>query len=381
MAATATTIRSLSVQELNIPLWESFGIAGGAQQIAKNLLVTIELADGTRGYGEAAPFPSFNGETQKMAFDAINASKSILEGADVWEWRRLHQEIRRSINGIGSAQCALETAILDALTRHSRMPMWAFFGGHSTQLETDMTLPIPTLSNENEGVEHATNFTRTITSSGIKTVKIKVGGDFALDVKRIEGVRDQAPESSILLDGNAGYESAEIALHLLESLGRKGIVPALFEQPVPKDDLKGLRQLTQNTEVPIAADESAYNLASVKRIIDEAAANVVNIKLMKFGVIEAWDSVCLCKAANIGLMIGGMVESPLSMTMSACFAAGIGGFNYIDLDTPFFMESIPLKGGCYRKTQSPNSGRIEVGPTLDLRGIAEGHGVVPLATG
>lgn len=60
---TPTTIRALSVERLDIPLFAPFGISGGAQEVARNLLVTVELADGTRGYGEAAPFPAFNGET------------------------------------------------------------------------------------------------------------------------------------------------------------------------------------------------------------------------------------------------------------------------------------------------------------------------------
>ncbi|RYX81909.1 dipeptide epimerase [bacterium] len=377
MPATPTTIRSLRVQHLDIPLWESFGISGGTQQIAKNLLVTIELADGKRGYGEAAPFPSFNGETQQMAFDAINATKTLLEGADVWQWRSLIKQIRQCTNGVGSAQCALETAILDALTLHSKMPLWAFFGGNSTQLETDMTLPIPSVGSEQDSIEHAANFTRYITGNGIKTIKIKVGGDLNADIKRIEAVHAQAPQAALILDGNAGYETPEAALNLLESLAQNNIIPILFEQPTPKDDLNALRTLTESTNVPIAADESAHNLNSVRRIIDEKAANVVNIKLMKFGIVEALDVAALCRAANIGLMIGGMVESPLSMTVSASFAAGIGGFTYIDLDTPFFMQSIPLKGGCYHTDTTSGEERIQVTPTLDLRSITQGHGVTP----
>ena len=65
--STSTTIRAMSVETLDIPLREPFGIASGAQELARNLLVTVELADGTRGYGEAAPFPLFNGETQAIA--------------------------------------------------------------------------------------------------------------------------------------------------------------------------------------------------------------------------------------------------------------------------------------------------------------------------
>src|SRR4051794_34772811 len=82
-----TTIRVLSVETLDIPLHTPFGIAGGAQDLARNLLATVELADGTRGYGEAAPFPAFNGETQDLARAAIEIARGTVEGADVREWR------------------------------------------------------------------------------------------------------------------------------------------------------------------------------------------------------------------------------------------------------------------------------------------------------
>jgi len=44
-------------------------------------------------------------------------------------------------------------------------------------------------------------------------------------------------------------------------------------------------------------------------------------------------------------MVGGNVESLLAMTYSACFAAGQGGFDFADLDTPLFLASNPFDGG------------------------------------
>ena len=102
-----TTIRSLQAQALDIELHTPFGIAGGAQDLARNVLVTVELEDGTRGYGEAAPFPVFNGETQQMVLSAVVAARSLVEGADVREWRRLALALRNSIGPVGSAQCAI----------------------------------------------------------------------------------------------------------------------------------------------------------------------------------------------------------------------------------------------------------------------------------
>ncbi|MFO7167789.1 MAG: dipeptide epimerase [Chloroflexota bacterium] len=364
----STTIRALSVTNLDIPLNEPFGIAGGSQEVAKNLLVTVELADGTRGYGEAAPFAAFNGETQEMARAAVEAARSTVEGADVREWRSIAQALRSAMGPVGSARCAVETAVLDAFTRRARVPLWAFFGGASTALETDMTITTGT-------VEQAAAAAQAIRARGIETIKVKIGSSagpdgadqaLALDLERVSAVRDAAPDAPLILDGNCGY-SADGALQLLAMLQARGIRPALFEQPVPKDDIAGLRQVAQWGGVQVAADESASSLAQVLTLVKERAAHVINIKLMKCGIVEALDIAAVARAAGLGLMIGGMVESTLAMTVSACFAAGLGGFSFVDLDTPLFMADIPLKGGM-----------VYAGGRIELTQIEAGHGVEPV---
>jgi len=213
--AAPTTIRQIAARRLDIPLSEPFGIAGGAQDVARNLLVTVELADGTRGYGEAAPFPAFNGETQAMAEAAITAARSRVEGADVREWRRIAGLLRGAIGPVGSAQCAIETAILDALTRQAGLPLWAFFGGASTTLETDMTVTTGT-------VEQAAAAAHAIRARGIRTIKVKIGsGDLALDLARVAAISEAAPGAPLILDGNSGF-SADTALQLLAALQERG---------------------------------------------------------------------------------------------------------------------------------------------------------------
>jgi L-alanine-DL-glutamate epimerase-like enolase superfamily enzyme len=354
-----TTIRTLSVERLDIPLFAPFGISGGAQDIARNLLVSVELADGTRGYGEAAPFPAFNGETQESARAAIEATRPAILGADVREWRTIAAYLRGRIGEAGSARCAIETAVLDALTTRANMPLYAFFGGAANALETDMTITTGS-------VEQASIAALEILDRGISAIKVKVGsGDLQLDLARLAAIHAVAPESPLILDGNGGL-SVDEALELLGALHLQNIHPALLEQPVPGDDWAGMAQLVRWGGVPIAADESASSTANVLRLVYEQAAEVVNIKLMKAGVVEALDIAAICRAAQLRLMIGGMVESILAMSMSAHFAAGQGGFAFVDLDTPMFMAENPFEGG-FR----------QAGARLELGHITGGHGVRP----
>jgi L-alanine-DL-glutamate epimerase-like enolase superfamily enzyme len=116
----------------------------------------------------------------------------------------------------------------------------------------------------------------------------------------------------------------------------------------------------------VAADESAGSREAVLRLVRERAAQVVNIKLMKCGLLEAWDIAALARSAGLGLMIGGNIESSLAMTAAAHFAAGLGGFCFVDLDTPLWFSRDPMTGV-----------RLGPGGVYDLSGVKAGIGVRP----
>jgi L-alanine-DL-glutamate epimerase-like enolase superfamily enzyme len=293
-------ISAIEVTPLDIALSEPFGIATGAQLVAENLLVTLTLEDGTVGLGEAAPFP--------------------------------------------------------ALPRRAGISLWSYSGGAEPSLVSDITIP----TGSPDDAERAA---RAAVARGFETLKIKVGGaPFEHDRARLDAIARAAPQAALVLDANASF-TAEHALELLNAMGEARARVALYEQPTPKRDLDGLRRVREGG-VRVAADESAGSARDVHELVRAQAADVINIKIMKCGLVEAVTMIETARAAGLGLMVGGMVESKLSMTVSACLAAGFGGFSFVDLDTPWFMSNAPFQGGWH-----------EEGPRLALNGIEHGHGV------
>src|SRR2546421_3042252 len=139
-----TIIRSITVEPLNIPLLEPFTIATGTTSEARNVLITITLADGSIGYGESAPFSPSTGETQETALAAARGCAALIEGKDAANWRTLSKLIRSVYFSQTTACAGIEMAVLDALTRSYGIPLYMFFGGASTSVETDMSIPIVT---------------------------------------------------------------------------------------------------------------------------------------------------------------------------------------------------------------------------------------------
>jgi L-alanine-DL-glutamate epimerase-like enolase superfamily enzyme len=231
----------------------------------------------------------------------------------------------------------MEMAILDALTRSYGIPLYVFFGGATSFIETDISIPLVT-------PDHAYDLAQEIAAHGIKRIKVKVGQDLREDVDRVEAVRNGAPHLGLTLDANQGYTPGE-ALLCLEALDDRDIRPLMMEQPVHKDDYEGMRYVTQHTTVPIAADESADSPASAARLIAKGAANVITVKLMKSGIVGALDIAALCRSTHTQLMIGSMIESRLAVSFATHFTAGFGGFRFIDLDTPTLLTNDPFVGG------------------------------------
>ncbi len=333
-----TTIRSVSVEPLNIPLLEPFTIATGTTSEANNVLITITLADGSIGYGECAPFSPSTGETQETALSAAQGCAELIKGKDAAHWRALSKLIRSVYFSQGTAIAGIEMALLDALTHSYGIPLYVFFGGASTFVETDMSIPMVS-------PERGYDLAKETVVRGITSIKIKVGGDLRDDVARVEAIREGAPNVGLILDANQGYTANE-ALLCLEALDNRDIRPMLMEQPVHKDDHEG------------------YSAANVAHLIAMGAVNVVNIKLMKSGFVEALDIAAVCRATHTQLMIGAMIESRLAIAAAAHFVAGLGGFRFVDLDTPMLLAEDPFTGGYEQR-----------GGMYDVSGVISGLGI------
>lgn len=331
------------VRKLDVAMKKAFGIAGGAQEHARNVLVEVVLGDGTRGWGEGAPFPAFNGETQEQALAAA-ARAELADDAS------LEARILEACADSPSARCAIETAVVDARARRAGVPLHVFFGGAGTRLVTDVTITTGT-------VEEARSEARAF--AAFSTLKIKVGRDVEDDIARVRAVREARPDATLLVDANGGFTLDE-ALHFARAC--PGI--ALFEQPIapgaPWDAFARVRA----EGVRVAIDESVTSAADV----DAAApfVDAVNLKIMKSGIFEGVRIAERAKARGLLPMIGGMVETRLAMGTSAAIAAGMGGFAFIDLDTPLFLAEDPFGGGY-----------AQDGEELDLGPVLRGHGLEP----
>jgi L-alanine-DL-glutamate epimerase-like enolase superfamily enzyme len=338
---TPYTVTRIEIWPLDVPLIDPFVVATGARTVAENAVVRVTLAGGAHGYGEMAPFPEVGGESRTAALAAAVPLARLLLGEPATEYRPLARRLMDRAPEHPAARCALETALLDALCRALGVPVWAFLGGMDVRArETDITIPI---ADADKTVDLAKHWY----AKGFRLLKMKVGkvgGDVDDDIGRLEAVRQALPDVRFIVDGNQGM-TRESCGRLVRELTTRGAQIVLLEQPVPRADLDGLAGLRRDTGIRVAADESVRTLADAREVFRRQAADVLNIKIMKSGLVEALDIAAYAGGAGLGLMIGGMVETRLAMGCSFGLVLGMGGYDVLDLDTPLLLANDPVVGG------------------------------------
>ena len=319
------------IENAHAKIWRAklrtpFSTAKGQHDQLENVLFSVELSSGVRGFGEAAIATHITGETVQETLKNLKEAARWVAGRGFPEFPKIAEHFKDCFSGNRCALAAVEMALLDALTRQKKMPLWRAFGTRLRKLHSDMTVVLGTVAS-------AELATRDILKRGIRSFKVKIGRDFDLDLKRVAAIAKIAKKCPLYLDANQGFTALQ-TLKFLKELTRLKIRPALIEQPVSKEGWGGLTKVTREGKTLVCADESVSSLQDAKRLIRSRAAGAINIKFMKTGILEAYEIACLAKRNGIKLMIGTMIETPLAVTAAAHLAAGLGGFDFIDLDAP-----------------------------------------------
>ncbi|MBF0122401.1 MAG: dipeptide epimerase [Candidatus Omnitrophica bacterium] len=323
-------ITKADVKVVKAPLVSPFRISSGQHDELQNVFLRIKLCSGVEGFGEAAVATHITGETVPVTLLNLKEASRALKGRDISDYRVICQEFRSFFKNNHAALAAFEMAVLDAWCRSQKMPLWKLFGKRAQRFSTDITIVIGTLKEAEEGV-------RDFYKRGFRVFKIKIGRDEGEDLLRVKAVARLAPRAKIILDANQAYDSRRM-LEFLSMLRSVHIVPQLLEQPVPRDDWEGLAELTRESGILVCADESVKSLEDARKAVGLQAVSAINIKFMKSGILEAEEIVRFARSHGIKLMMGAMMESALSITAAAHFTAGLGDFDFVDLDTTFFIK-------------------------------------------
>ena len=110
---------------------------------------------------------------------------------------------------------------------------------------------------------------------GIRMVKMKIGRESDADIARVRAAREAiGPKTALFVDANGAY-SRKQALGFAQAFVELGVT--WFEEPVPSDDLEGLRLIRDDAPpwIDIAAGEYGYDIVYFRRMCEAGAVDVL----------------------------------------------------------------------------------------------------------
>jgi L-Ala-D/L-Glu epimerase len=358
---TGTTIRSIEIYKLFIELKEPFVISLGAQNDVQNIIVIIRTGDGCAGYGECSPYMSINGESVDTCFIVGQYLGRVLVGTNALDTNTCMEVMDHTIYGNTSIKSAFDIALHDIAAQHSGVPLYKFLGGNNNKvLETDYTVSI------GNPAKMASDAIR-IVEQGFPAVKVKLGEAKDIDVDRIRSIREAIGQQHPLrIDANQGWKTADKAIEVLKALAPFDV--EYCEEPILRHRFMELNRVSEESPIPIMADESCSDEHDAERLIQLNACQMFNIKLGKSsGFHKALKIARLGAQAGITMQVGGFMESRLGMTASAHLALANDHIHHCDFDTPLMFTEDPVIGGI----KYLDKGVVEVPDTPGLGAVID----------
>lgn len=335
-----TVIKSIATYRTAVPLIKPFKTALRTVTVAEAVIVHILTEDGRSGFGEAPPTHVITGDSLASIEFAVEVIAAGLIGLDIRRREIIFEKLHKAIIGNPSAKAAVDIALYDLMAQQSGLPLVQFLGGYREELETDFTVSV---NSPEEMAEDAAGYIK----DGFDVLKVKVGIDTVeKDIERITAIRKKVGYDVLLrLDANQGWE-AKSAVRAIGMMEDAGLGIELIEQPVHAKDIEGLKFVTDHTMTPIMADESIFSPNDALKVLQLRAADLINIKLMKSGGIhQALKINALAEAHGVQCMTGSMIESKLSVSAVAHFAASQPNITRFDFDTPLMLKEDNVPGG------------------------------------
>ena len=295
-------------EPISLNLETPFRIAHGTSLARHNVLVRITSGE-HYGLGEAAPVRQHH-ESQDGVL-AYLADLPPLDGSPF----HLEEILSALPQGSQSARAAIDIALHDLIGKQLGIPLYRLFGlNPGSAPPTSMTISI--------GTEQEVQGWARTAAERFSILKLKLGQERSLElVRAVRAVTD----ARLVADANCAWtvEQAKSLIPAMADLGLEWI-----EQPLPEEDLDGLRQIREFSPLPIFADEPVRTARDIPRLAE--CVDGVNIKLMKAGGLrEAMRMIAVARAHGLQVMLGCMIETSVGITAAAHLAPLV---DWADLD-------------------------------------------------
>lgn len=347
-------IQRVEVFGVAMPLIGTFTSGGISKQVTKCVVVRLTASDGTVGISSIEPSAGAKspGTAAELAVAIRERVAPAVVGQDPTNINQLIELLDRLTPTQPGAGAAVEMACVELASRIRGVPLYTYLGG-ALQASVQFNGWIGMLPPEEAAVE-----AKRWLKAGFRSTKIKVGSGVEADCERIEAVRASVGSAMKLrIDANCQYD-AETSLRLCRMVKQFDL--QLFEQPVPQRDLAGMARVRREGGIPVMADESVSDHASLIAVIKAEAADFVKFGIKQAGgIMRAARMLATAEAAGLPVVIGhgfGLDPSTLAEVMLAASSRNVlpglecvGPLKVVDTVATTRLDissgSLPVPGG------------------------------------
>lgn len=302
-------ITKLGIYRFHKPFQFGFRSSQTVRTGAESIVVKLQLENGITGYGESTPRSYSTGENSHSVVSMMKELfASILFSYDI----NTLVDVKNALNDMesaclkndslpyNSALGAIDIALLDALGKMQGCSIATFLGPFARQ-KIQYSISVPFLPSRmiRQAFTHLEGFE-------FKSIKVLLSDNETENLNRISLVRSLVGNKvDIRVDVNEHWTLPQ-AISNLDKLQKFNITGV--EQPLPKYDIDGLKQLRKIIGIPIILDESVCNLSDVKKHIEEETCDIINIKISKCGgVLRSRQIARFAAEQNIRCLLGAHV--------------------------------------------------------------------------
>lgn len=361
-----TTVPSLITEirchRVSAPLHTPFVTALRRTTTVDSLVVEVVDSDGLSGWGEAPEVWRVTGESMAGAEACCRGPLSmVVVGRDPDDLTALTHDVAAAVPGNANSKSAVDVALHDLAAQRLGVPLIRLLGGSSLEVPTDVTLSAGS-------VESLAQAATDRVKDGFSVLKAKVGTSAAEDVAGVKAIREAVgPDVTIRLDANQGWTPRE-AVRVIRALEDAGVDVELVEQPVAGADIAGLTWVTDRVDTTILADESVFVVRDLVQVIQQRAADMVNVKLAKCGGLSPAKTLLeLARSYGVGTIVGSMMETSVGIGAAASLVSAYGTSSVPDLDAAWWIKSSPLEGG---PSYTRDRVSLPKSPGLGIAGLA-----------
>ena len=268
-------ITKISIFHVDLPLEHPYWLSAGRLkfEVLDATFVKIETDEGLIGWGEGTPW----GHTYVPAHGpgiraGIATMMPFILGLDPRRLLDVERAMDLALPGHLYAKSPIDMACWDIAGQAAGLPIADLMGGGSrTPRPIASSIGAKTIADTRSVMER-------YRQRGYIAHSVKIGGDVAADIARIEDVEaNRRPDEIILYDVNRGWTRQQ-ALRVLSATEHLNI---MVEQP--GETLDDIAAIAGKHATPVSVDESLMTLQDAARIARDGVAEIFGIKLNRVG--------------------------------------------------------------------------------------------------